>query len=333
MGDQAPTEKGIEKNPTNVLKVYRQILQYYKAYEEKKTPGNTEFHQRKGQKKKKKHSQKRGLRLYKRCFNKIEKEHPQLSKEEVHNVMEGIYDKVYSGNDSIVIQYRDLVKNHVTTQGTGIMDTHLAKVLKVYQKHLSYWKEKDQRRWLKQTAEKTTEKKESDEKVGTKTPKTVPENKGMQLFTLLPMKSSYTMSNILIDKKAVQDLIIIDKGRNIGEAHAGLYKTVRTLIKEDPMSVIKLFFDIERFETRTKKFVHFRTDGVSVSVVLGEESEPKPRAWKPKRKREEEDELPALSSQSYETRVGLDPGLRYLFVAKNNSNAKDKKLSAKMSSK
>ena len=189
LGDQAPTAKAIEKNPTNVLKVYRQILQYYKAYEENKTPGNTEFHQRKRQKKKKIRSQKRGPH------------------------------------------------------------------------------ETDQRRRLKQTAEKTPEKKESDEKVVMKMPKSIPENKGMRIFTLLPVKSSFTMSNILIDKTAVQDLILGDKGRNIGEAHAGLYKTVRKLLKEDPMAVLKPFFDIERFETRTKKFVHFCTDGVSVSIL------------------------------------------------------------------
>jgi hypothetical protein len=213
------------------------------------------------------------------------------------------------------------------------MDTHLAKILKVYQKRLSNWKETDQRRRLKQTLEKTPEKKELDEKVAMKTPKTVPENKGMRLFTLLPVKSSFTMTNILIEKTAVQDLILFDKGSNIGEAHAGLYKTVRKLFKEDPLSVIKQFFDIEWFETRTKKFVHFLTNGVSVSVVLGEDSEPKSRARKSKRKRGDEDELPALSSLSYETSVGLDPGLLYLFIAKNNSNAEDKKLSAKMSSK
>jgi hypothetical protein len=69
LGDQAPTAKAIEKNPTNVLRVYKQILQYYKEYEEKKTLGNTEFHQRKRQKKKKMHPQKRGMRLYKECFN------------------------------------------------------------------------------------------------------------------------------------------------------------------------------------------------------------------------------------------------------------------------
>jgi hypothetical protein len=42
--------------------------------------------------------------------------------------------------------------------------------------------------------------------------KTVLENKGMQLFTFLPVKSSFTMSNILIDKTVVQDLILGDKG-------------------------------------------------------------------------------------------------------------------------
>jgi hypothetical protein len=70
------------------------------------------------------------------------------------------------------------------------------------------------------------------------------------------------MSNILIDKTAVQDLILGDKESNIGEAHAGLYKTVRTLFKEDPMSIIKPFFDIEWFETKIKKFAHFLTDGI-----------------------------------------------------------------------
>ncbi len=32
-----------------------------------------------------------------------------------------------------------------------------------------------------------------------------------------PVNSSYTMSNLLIDKTAVQDLILGDKGSNIGE--------------------------------------------------------------------------------------------------------------------
>jgi len=61
-----------------------------------------------------------------------------------------------------------------------------------------------------------------------------------------------------------------------------------------------------------------------VSVVLGEECESKPKARKTKRKRGEEDNEPTILSASYDVRVGLDPGLRYLFVAKNNMNAEDK---------
>jgi hypothetical protein len=79
------------------------------------------------------------------------------------------------------------------------MKMHLAKVFKVYQKLLRYWKESDLGRRLKHFAEK----KESDEKIGMKRLKTLPEKKGMQLYTLLPGKSSCTMSNKLIDKTAV----------------------------------------------------------------------------------------------------------------------------------
>jgi hypothetical protein len=40
-------------------------------------------------------------------------------------------------------------------------------------------------------------------------------------------------------------LILGNKGCNIDEAHTGLYKTVRKLFKEDPISIIKSFFNIE----------------------------------------------------------------------------------------
>jgi hypothetical protein len=82
-----------------------------------------------------------------------------------------------------------------------------------------------------------------------------------------------------------------------------------------------------------KKYVHFLTVGVSVSVVLGEVWQPKPRACKSKRKKGKEGEVPALSSPSYGTKVGLDPGLHNFFVAKNNTDVEDNKLLAKISPK
>jgi hypothetical protein len=89
------------------------------------------------------------------------------------------------------------------------------------------------------------------------TPKTVPGNKGIWLFTLLPVKSSFTILNILIDKTVVQDLKLGDKVSNIGEAHAGLYKTVRKIFKEDPISVINPFFYIEWFERKMRSLFIF----------------------------------------------------------------------------
>jgi hypothetical protein len=192
-----------------------------------------------------------------------------------------------------------------------------------------FWKAYDQGRTPRLDPEQN---KESNEMIKYRQG-TPPENKGMWLFTLLPVKSSCTMSNILIDRTAIMDLILGDKGRNIGEAHAELYKTVRKLVTEDYMSVLKPFFDIEQFETRTKKNVHFKTDGVSKILVLGEECKPRQKACKTKRKQREEYDEPTVSSASYDVRVGLDPGLHYMFVTKNNMNAEDKKSLAKMSSK
>jgi hypothetical protein len=33
------------------------------------------------------------------------------------------------------------------------------------------------------------------------------------------------------------------------------------------MAVVKTFFDIEQYETKVKKFIHFWTDVISVSVL------------------------------------------------------------------
>jgi hypothetical protein len=66
LGDQAPTDRVIEKNPTNVLKVYKDILRYYKECQEKKHQDSTGqemmmFPQRVQGNKKKMRPQKKGM--------------------------------------------------------------------------------------------------------------------------------------------------------------------------------------------------------------------------------------------------------------------------------
>jgi hypothetical protein len=224
-------------------------------------------------KKTKMRPQKKGMRQYKKCLKYIETQHPNMSKDELYDVLKSIYEEKYSGSNKNVLYYQTLIRSPDSSQ---------AKVLKVYYELLMFWKALDQGRTPRLVPEQNEE---FDEKIKDRQG-TPLENKGMRLFTLLPVKSSFTMSNILIDRKAIMDLILGDKGRNIGEAHAGLYKTVRKLVAEDYMSVLQPFFDIERFETRTKKYVHFITDGVSVSVLLGEECDQNQNLVKPRGNKE-----------------------------------------------
>jgi len=228
LGDQVPTDRVIEKNPTNVLKVYKDILRYYKECQEKKHQDSTGqemmmFPQRVQEKKTKMRLQKRGMRQHKKCLKYIETQHPNMSRDELHDVLKSIYEEKYSGSNKIVLHYRALISSPDSSQ---------AKVLKAYYKLLMFWKASVQGRTPRLVPEQNEEFNEK-KKNRQGTP---PENKGMRLFTLLPVKSSFTMSKILIDKKAIMDLILGDKGRNIGEAHARLYKKVRKLVAEDYIS-------------------------------------------------------------------------------------------------
>jgi hypothetical protein len=142
-----------------------------------------------------------------------------MSRGELHDVLNSIYEEKYSGSNKIVLYYQKLIRSPDSSQ---------AKVLKVYYKLLQFWKASDQGRTPRLVPEQNEE-----SNANIKNRQGTPlENKGMWLFTLLPVKSSFTMSNILIDRKAIMDFILGDKGRNIGEAHAGLYKTVRKLVNE-----------------------------------------------------------------------------------------------------
>jgi hypothetical protein len=142
LGDQAPTDRVIKKNPTNVLKVYKDILWYYKEFEEKKHQDSTGqemmmFPQRMQGKKIKMRPQKRGMRLYKKCLKYIETQHPNMSRDKLHDVLKSIYEEKYSGSNEIVLYYWKLIRSPDSSQEL---------VLKVYYKLLKFWKASDQGR-------------------------------------------------------------------------------------------------------------------------------------------------------------------------------------------
>ena len=144
----------------------------------------------------------------------------------------------------------------------------------------------------------------------------------LRLFSLLPTKNSFNMSHITIDKSALRDIIVE------GQLLPGAKGEIRKYVAENPMDVFEHFFRVKKYETNRKKFVFFKTDGNAVSIVFkDEEGEQK----KSRLKKKQRDDVPAASE--YDVSVGIDPGLRYLFVGKSNENADSKKETVRMSSK
>jgi uncharacterized short protein YbdD (DUF466 family) len=90
--------------------VYKDILQYYKECQEKKHQDSTGqemmmFPQRMQGKKTKKHPQKKGMRQYKKYLKYIKTQHPNMSKDELYDVLKSIYEEKYSCSNKIVLHY------------------------------------------------------------------------------------------------------------------------------------------------------------------------------------------------------------------------------------
>jgi hypothetical protein len=70
------------------------------------------------------------------------------------------------------------------------------------------------------------------------------------------------MSYITLDKTGLQDFIGQD------DLLQGKKDDVKKYVKENPSLVFRHFFNIQQYERKKKKFIFFKTGGVSVHVVL-----------------------------------------------------------------
>ena len=69
------------------------------------------------------------MQQHKKCFKYIETQHPNMSRDELRDVLNSIDEDKYSGNKKIVLYYRTLIRSPDSSQ---------AKVLKVYYKLLQF---------------------------------------------------------------------------------------------------------------------------------------------------------------------------------------------------
>lgn len=211
------------------------------------------------------------LNFYNRFSKYLKSKFKQLTCKDVYEVCKGVYEKDYNGSNELVIEYRKKLGNLPPYE--NYIKKNPSFVLSVYHEILNYRKEK-----------------------------------GERIFSLLPHKLGFQMSNITIDNAVLRDLIV---GNKLVEAKRST--ELREDINNNPRKYWLQFFEIEKYETNTKKFAMFKTDGKSVSILFEvpkKEIEPKGR----KRKTE------CLNMNDYDTIVGIDPGLRYTFVGYNNHN-------------
>jgi hypothetical protein len=195
-----------------------------------------------------------------------------LSKSEVYKICKGLFYKNYQLNNPIVLQYRQLLNN--LPPDKQLSKINPTSILQIYDEILTYNR-----------------------------------SNNLGLFSLLPLKQSFNMSYITLDKNGLWDLIVQDK------LLPGKKGDVRKFVEEKPPLVYNQFFNIQWCKSNKKKFIFFKTDGVSVSVIL-EYQDAKIEHLLPKRKQDDNDE-PAVASSDYDLMFGIDPGLCYVFVEKN----------------
>jgi hypothetical protein len=119
LGNQAPAAMAIEKNLKNVLSVYREDIT--RVWGRRRLQGKLSSIRGRV------FCKREGCKSLSSVSSASRNLHPKLSKEEVHDVMKGIYDDIYSGSNRKVLLYRELIRNQVFTQGAGVMETHLKK--------------------------------------------------------------------------------------------------------------------------------------------------------------------------------------------------------------
>jgi hypothetical protein len=84
------------------------------------------------------------LNFYKGCSKYIQKLYPKLSKGEVYDIMKGIYEEKYSGNNNTVLDFRKLLRDQAPT--ARVIEKNPTNILKVFKDVLQYYKEYEEKK-------------------------------------------------------------------------------------------------------------------------------------------------------------------------------------------
>ena len=214
-----------------------------------------------------------------------------LDNSQIYLLLKGIYDKEYTGNNIIIQKYRDKLNNLPPT------DIHIKKdpsyIIYIYNEILSYFN----------------------------TYNLIKNNKSIRVFSLLPNKNSFTISNITIDKTVLKDIILSFKNQDnledeiINNICVKKSKILLNELENEPKKYWKEFFNIKNLKDFS---CIIKTDGNSVSILYDKE-----REIKVKKNNKKEKDISNINIDDFDDIKAYDPGFRFICVGTSSYEKKE----------
>lgn len=224
-----------------------------------------------------------------------------LTGEQAYKLIKEIYSaEKYSGRNIIIQKWKDKLNNLPPTAPN--VKKNPSFILYAYNEILNYFNNHN-----------------SDEK-----------NKEIRLFSLLPNKNSFTMSNITIDKTALKDIIMSFQENEIidDEIISGIYNQKKTERDKDARDDSKIhwkqLFQIKNIDSFAGII---KTDGNSVSILYEKERQvekKKKKNLKGVSSSEDKDyDVSNINLNDFDSISAYDPGFRNMCVGTNSFEKKE----------
>ena len=222
-----------------------------------------------------------------------------LSGEQTYKLIKEIYEVTYTGNNIIIQKWRDKLNNLPPTAKNVKKDPSY--IIYAYNDILNYFN----------TRNLDTSK------------------KAIRIFSILPNKNSFTISNITICKNVLKDIIITFQDEIVEDkaityiCNQKAYKR-STDIKNNPKKHWNQFFNIKNIDSFAGMI---KTDGNSVSVLYKKErliiSRTKKNMKGVPRDKNRDYNVSNINLEDFDIIKTVDPGFKNLYMGTNTEEKKD----------
>jgi hypothetical protein len=237
------------------------------------------------------------LNFYTR-FTKFIKLKYNLTGEQTYKLIKEIYNEKYKGNNIIIQKWRDRLSNLPPTEKN--IKNNPTFILSVYNEILNFFNNYNLDK----------------------------NKKAIRIFSLLPNKNSFTISNITIDKSVLKDIVLSFKKKKCDNDTINTIikqetKTITSQFKNEPKKYWIKFFNIKNLDTFSGII---KTDGNSVSVLYDVDRKivsKKKKNLKGISTEINNYDVSKLQIKNFDIIEAYDPGFRFMCVGTNSYEKKE----------